>query len=158
MSEEDKKGEGADQPTEAKAETSTDEAAHKGDPAAAAKQGLGLLWEAARGAAEEIKREVEKVGLADHIRAAGREIGHAAQTAAKELEGFIAKAKPQPPSYSTDWPPKPSQASASPQAPAEEAPKPKPEDAPRADAGAAPEGGTDAKGEPRDMRIQIEED
>ena len=78
------------------------------DPAKAVKEGLGLLWQAARGAASEIQREVVKAGIGGHIRAAAGEIESAAQAASKELESFIARVAPPPPRYQSDWPPKPS--------------------------------------------------
>ncbi len=123
------------------------------DPAAAVKQAAGLLWQAARAAGQEIKREVEKAGLKDHIRAAGREIENAAQAAAKELEGFIAKVQPTPPTYSKEWPPAANANEAK-----KDDEKKKPDEGERADGGAAKEGGKDAKGDPRDMRILIEEE
>lgn len=136
------------------------------------KKGLGLLWQAARSAADEIKREVEKGGVTEALQQAGRDLEDAANQAAKALEGFIERAgghpKPpyteqwpppgsEPPEKASDWPPPgsstPSTAPEAGSAP-EAAQPPQPEGA----APAAPEGGVDEDGERRDVRIQIEDD
>jgi hypothetical protein len=144
------------------------------DPAAAAKQAAGLLWQAARGVATEIKREVEKAGLKDHIKAAKTEIDTAIRAAAKELDEYIAKVQPPPPGYTKDWPPSGApqssaladDAAGAPAAQDGDKPKEKDGDMPkegapkdeRADAGVAPGGGKDATGERRDMRILLDDD
>jgi hypothetical protein len=112
------------------------------------KKGLSLLWKAARSAADEIKHEVEKGGVTDALKQAGRDLEDAANQAAKALEGFVERAGGHKPNYTDQWPPpggSPPEASAQP---------PQPEGA----APAAPDGGLDENGERRDVRIQIEDD
>ncbi|MCA9620302.1 MAG: hypothetical protein KC731_14870 [Myxococcales bacterium] len=109
-------------------------------PGEAFKKGLGLLWKAARGAAEEIKREVEKGGVSDALQQAGRELEQAATDAAKAVESFIDRSGPPKPDYQDKWPP--DQAG---------------EKAKMADEGVPADGGTDpTTGERRDMRIQLD--
>jgi hypothetical protein len=109
------------------------------------KKGMGLLWQAARTAADEIKREVEKGHVTETLQQAGKELESAAHHAAKALEDFIGRASPKPPKYEDKWPPE--------GAAKDEAAQPK-----QADADIPKDGGTDEKGERRDMRIQVEED
>ncbi len=130
----------ADEPTKA----STD------DPAEAFKQGIGLLWKAARSTADEIKREVERGGISEAIQAAGRELENAATQAAKSIEGLVAKVQPKSPGYSQDWPP-------------QSAEKDSPDDkdgseSNQVDADIPKGGGTTEDGEKRNMRIQLEEE
>jgi hypothetical protein len=110
------------------------------------KKGLSLLWKAARSAADEIKHEVEKGGVTDALKQAGRDLEDAANQAAKALEGFVERAGHKP-NYTDQWPP----GASPPEAPAQ---PPQPEGA----APAAPDGGVDENGERRDVRIQIEDD
>lgn len=104
------------------------------------KQGISLLWRAARSAADEIKREVEKGGVTDALRQAGRDLENAATQAARTLEGFIERVGPGDPKTSA-WPN------------AKDAPEAK-----QADADIPEDGGTDDKGEKRDMRIHLDDD
>lgn len=104
------------------------------------KQGISLLWRAARSAADEIKREVEKGGVTDALRQAGRDLENAATQAARTLEGFIERVGPGDPKTSA-WP----------------NPKEEPQ-AKQADADIPEDGGTDDKGEKRDMRIHLDDD
>ena len=113
-------------------------------PADTFKKGMGLLWQAAKSAADEIKREVEKGHVTETLQQAGKELESAAQHAAKALEDFIGRASPKPPKYEDKWPP---------EGKVEDAPAPK-----QADADIPKDGGTDEKGERRDMRIQVEDE
>lgn len=108
----------------------------------ALERGLGMLWRAARTAADEIKREVDAAGVKDSLKQAGRELEHAAHEASKALEDFIERSGPRPPKpdYTDKWPP-------------EGDPKPT-----RADAGIPEDGGTDEEGRRRDMRILVDDD
>lgn len=108
----------------------------------ALERGLGLLWRAAKSAADEIKREVDSAGVKDSLKQAGRDLEHAAQEASKALEEFFERGGPRPPKpdYTDKWPP-------------EERPAPK-----RADAGIPEDGGTDEEGRRRDMRILVDDD
>lgn len=114
------------------------------------KKGLGLLWQAARSAADEIKREVDKGGVTDALQQAGRDLEEAANQAAKALEGFVERAGGSKPKYTDQWPPPGSGAD-------EAAGKGQPPQPPGA-APAAPDGGVDESGERRDVRIQIEDE
>ena len=107
-------------------------------PSEAFKQGVSLLWKAARGAADEIKREVAKGSVGEALQQAGRDLEQAANQAAKGIEQLIEKVQPPPPNYSKEWPPAKSP--------------------PPANDEAATDGGTTETGERRDMRIQLEDD
>ena len=109
------------------------------------KQGISLLWRAARSAADEIKREVEKGGVTDALRQAGRDLENAATQAARTLEGFIERVGPGDPKTSA-WPNDP------------KARDPQDQKAKQADADIPEDGGTDEKGEKRDMRIHLDDD
>lgn len=139
-------------------------------PAEAFKKGLGLLWKAARSAADEIKREVQKGGVTDALQQAGRDLEDAANQAARALEGFIERAGGHKPEYTDRWPPPGSDVpgrgsenkSAQPEnTPSEKAQQDKVQSKGEAgapgSAPAAPEGGVDENGERRDMRIQIDD-
>lgn len=112
------------------------------DPGEAFRRGLGLLWQAAKSAAGEIKKEVARGGVTEQLKIAGRELERAAQAAAKELEGFISKVQPTPPERSNEWPP----------------PDRKPPTKDAAKGAPTEDGGVDEHGEPRDMRIQVDDD
>jgi hypothetical protein len=119
-------------------------------PADTFKKGMGLLWKAARGVAEEIKQEVEKGGVSDALQQAGRELEEAATHAAKAVESFIDRSGPPPPNYQKDWPP-----SDGATAPTDG----KMADGKMADADVPEDGGVDEEtGERRDMRIQVDPD
>jgi hypothetical protein len=107
----------------------------------ALQRGVGLLWRAARTAADEIQREVDTSGVKESLKQAGRELEHAAQEAAKTLEDFLGRGpRPPKPSYTDQWPPDAGT------------------EAKQADADVPEDGGTDADGKPRDIRIQVEDD
>jgi hypothetical protein len=108
------------------------------------KQGLGLLWKAARAAAGEIKHEVEKGGVSEALQQAGKELETAASHVGKALDDFVARATPggAKPNYQEQWPPNPT---------AEQQAK-------QVDADVPEDGGTAEDGEKRDMRIQIDDD
>lgn len=117
-------------------------------PAEAFKAGLGLLWKAARSAASEIKHEVEKGGVSDALQQAGRELETAAQHVGKALDDFVNRAgHAVKPDYADKWPP---------DDPAEA--KDDANASPDMVGGAPEDGGTDEKGERRDMRIQLDDD
>jgi hypothetical protein len=101
-------------------------------PGEAFKQGISMLWKAARSAADEIKREVERGGVTDALRQAGRDLETAASQAARAIEGFMDRVGPGDPKTS-EWPVGNE--------------KKDDEDPPE-------DGGVDEKGERRNMRIQ----
>ncbi|HHH28685.1 MAG TPA: hypothetical protein ENK57_10130 [Polyangiaceae bacterium] len=117
-------------------------------PAEAFRKGMGFLWKAARGVADEIKREVEKGGVSDALQQAGRELEEAATHAAKAVESFIDRSGPKPPSYQDRWPP-----TGGTTAPDDEGGESK-----MADGDIPEDGGVDEEGRPRDMRIQVDPD
>lgn len=55
------------------------------DPVQKAKAGLGEAWKAAKTAADGVKKEIEKAGIAKSIDDAGREIARAATSVASHL-------------------------------------------------------------------------
>ena len=113
------------------------------DPTADFKQGLALLWKAAVGTATEIKKEVDKGGVGDALKDAGRELEVAANAAARTIEGFVDRVAASTPRASTPSPPEGSSDGSA-------------ED--RAKKNEPADGGVDGKGERRDMRIQIDDD
>ncbi len=107
------------------------------------KQGMGLLWQAAVAATEEIKREVDRAEVSDTLQQAGRDLETAAQQAAQALEGFIDRVNAggkKPPTGDHPFP-QGGPAAAPPPANAE-----------------GEDGGVDEDGNRRDVRIQLEED
>ena len=56
---------------------------------------MGLLWKAAVSTVAEIKQEVNKGGVTDSLKQAGRELEDAANQAATALESFIERVAPQ---------------------------------------------------------------
>jgi hypothetical protein len=69
----------------------SDERNEKEDPAEQFKQGLGLLWRAARGAAVGVKREMDKTDLGRSIEDAGRELARAATNVVGRISSEIGK-------------------------------------------------------------------
>jgi len=132
------------------AEPAADQVAAEEDekPSEAFRKGMGFLWKAARGVADEIKREVDKGGVSDALQQAGRELEEAATHAAKAVESFIDRSGPRPPNYQDKWPPTDGTTP-----PAEGSTESK-----MADADIPDEGGVDEEGRPRDMRIQVDPD
>jgi hypothetical protein len=63
----------------------------KEEPAEQLKQGIGLLWRAARGAAVGVKKEMNKTELGRSLEDAGREIARAASNVVDRLAGEITK-------------------------------------------------------------------
>ena len=63
------------------------------------KQGLGLLWSAARQAAGEIREELDKTNIGKAVDDAGRELGRAFGNVAKHLGAELKKVQPPEP----DW-------------------------------------------------------
>ncbi len=55
------------------------------DPVEKAKAGFGEAWKAAKSAADGVKKEIEKAGIAKTIDDAGREIARAATSVASHL-------------------------------------------------------------------------
>jgi hypothetical protein len=112
------------------------------------KQGLGLLWKAAKSAATEIKDEVEKGGVSDALQQAGRELETAAAQVGKTLDDFVQRAGAGSSEYQDQWPPDQQPAAEAKQA----ADIPEDGDVPK-------DGGVDeSTGEKRDMRIQVDDD
>jgi hypothetical protein len=136
------------QPEESKEQPKAPGGTPPEEPIEALKQGFGLLWKAARGVAHEIKREAEKAGLGETLQQAGKELEHAAGQAAKALESFFGKVQPPGPRYEKDWPPRGDTGSAE-----TDPARPKP-----VDADLPPDGGVDASGERRDVRIHLGDD
>jgi hypothetical protein len=130
-------------------------------PSEAFRQGLDLLWQAARGTADEIKREVDKGGVGDALKQAGRDLEVAANAAAKTLEGFIERVGPHGDHKPYKWPGASGSASAEPKKDDEEGDAEKGDDK-RVEPGDpvkdGEDGGTTEDGERRDMRIQVEDD
>jgi hypothetical protein len=117
------------------------------EAADAFKQGMGLLWKAARSAADEIKREVDKGGVNDALQKAGRDLESAAGHAAKAIEDFVDRVGPSEPKWSD------------PKAAGFDSGNPKGAAAEQVDAESPEDGGVDEEtGERRDMRIQVEDD
>jgi hypothetical protein len=138
-------------PAEAK-DHAADAPAAKGEPKAAPgeafRAGVGLLWQAARGAADEIKREVAKGNVSEAVQRAGRDLEQAAAEAAKAIEGFLGRIGPGDPKTSP-WPgagPPPADEAPAAKAPASKA-EPKDDDEPNDDAAKR-----------RDMRIHLDDD
>jgi hypothetical protein len=69
------------------------------DAAENAKQGLGLLWKAAKKAASGVKREVTATTVSRTIEDAGREIARAASNVAEKVGAEIKKMQPKDPEY-----------------------------------------------------------
>lgn len=106
------------------------------------RQGMGLLWQAAVAATEEIKREVDRAEVSDTLQQAGRDLETAAQQAAQALEGFIDRVNTgkKPPPGGNPFP------------------QGGPAGTPPPTAGEEEDGGVDADGNRRDVRIQLEKD
>lgn len=69
------------------------------DAAQNAKQGLGLLWKAAKKAASGVKKEVTATTVSRTIEDAGREIARAATNVAEKVGAEIKKMQPKDPEY-----------------------------------------------------------
>lgn len=63
------------------------------------KQGLGLLWKAARQAARGVKKDVTKAAVTRTVEDAGREIARAATNVAEKVEAELKKVLPKEPEY-----------------------------------------------------------
>lgn len=63
------------------------------------KEGLGLLWKAAKQAAKDVKREVTATTVSKTLEDAGREVARAATNVAEKLGAEIKKITPRDP----DW-------------------------------------------------------
>lgn len=82
----------------------SDERDDKEDPAEQLKQGLGLLWRAARGAAVNVKKELDRTELGRSLEDAGRELARAASNVVERISDELA-GKPGNPGRSPDpWP------------------------------------------------------
>lgn len=113
----------------------------EGRPGETFKQGLGLLWQAARSAADEIRREVDKGKVGEALQQAGRDLERAATQASGVVEQLIGRLSPADPK-TQPWPNSPSGEKRGEQV----------------DPDTPPDGGTTEDGERRDMRIQVESD
>jgi hypothetical protein len=69
------------------------------DPTDALKQGLGLLWQAAKGAARDLRKDADKAGVGKVVEDAGRGLEAAVTGVARGLEQLVAKVQPPPPKY-----------------------------------------------------------
>ncbi len=112
----------------------------------ALKKGVGLLWQAAKTAADEVQREVDMDAARAGLRAAGKDLERAANEAARMLETFIdGAAKPRTPEGTDQWP-RPDEANAQPSTGS-------------GDEGTHPGGDIDQKAtEKREFRIQVDDD
>ncbi len=72
----------------------------------ALKKGVGLLWQAAKTAADEIQSEVDVDAVKGTLQKASRELEEAAKDAAKTLEDLIERGVPPATQPSDTWPPK----------------------------------------------------
>jgi hypothetical protein len=124
--------------TSAEQERSAEEEPRPGE---AFKQGLSLLWKAAKSTADELKKEVDKGRVSGALTQAGQDLENAATQAAKAVEDFLGRMSPPEPKMD-EWP-------------AGEGDKTKGE---QVDADIPADGGTTEDGERRDMRIQVDED
>jgi len=103
------------------------------------KQGLGLLWKAAKSAAQEIKQEVDKGSVSDALQQAGQDLDTAAQQVGKTLDDLVDRLNPRSTTADDDG-----------GSTADAATK-------QVDADVPADGGTTDDGERRDMRIQVED-
>jgi hypothetical protein len=75
----------------------SDERDKKDDPAQELKQGLTHLWRAARGAATELKKEIDRTDMGKALDDAGREFARAAVNVVDRIAGEVTElAKPRP--------------------------------------------------------------
>ncbi len=118
-------------------------------PAANLKEGLGLLWKAATGTAQELKREIDRAGVSETLQQAGRDLESAANQAAQSIEQIIGKVQPKAPNYTKEWP------GSEPAAQTPETPETPRESS---ETSAEEDGGSTESGERRDMRIQVEDE
>lgn len=127
------------------------------DPAEDFKEGLNLLWKAALGTADEIKKEVDKGGVGDALRDAGRELEVAAAKAASTLESFLDRVSPAAPKYEKNWPEQAQEAAAKEGDPPTQGGAATDKDASTDKDAKEPEDGGEKDGERRDMRIQLDD-
>lgn len=69
------------------------------DPAENVKQGLGLLWKAAKKVAKDVKKDVTVSTVSHTIEDAGREIARAATNVAEKVGEELEKIRPKDPDY-----------------------------------------------------------
>ncbi|MBI4953212.1 MAG: hypothetical protein HY908_14360 [Myxococcales bacterium] len=93
-------GEGAPAPAEAKG-AEADAVATAGENL---RRGVGLLLEAARQAAEGVKRGLETHEASGKLRETMNELDKAAAAAVKGIERFVARFQPPPPRYEREVP------------------------------------------------------
>ena len=85
--------------------SSDEQAEHRNDkPVEDLKEGLGLLWRAATGTAQELKRQMDDAGLSEKIQQASRDIETVANQAAEQVGQMLAGVKPPPAHYGGPWP------------------------------------------------------
>src|SRR5690349_16866053 len=78
--------------------TMSDERDKKDDPAQELKQGLTHLWRAARGAATELKKEIDRTDMGKALDDAGREFARAAVNVVDRIAGEVTElTKPRQP-------------------------------------------------------------
>ena len=68
------------------------------------KQGLRLLWQAARDTGEQVRREAEKRQIGTLVQQAGSRIEAVASRAGKQLDQVLERLQPLPPRYQKGWP------------------------------------------------------
>ncbi|MEZ4302629.1 MAG: hypothetical protein R3B70_47320 [Polyangiaceae bacterium] len=66
------------------------------------KQGLGLIWKAAKKVAKDVKKDVTATTVSRTIEDAGREIARAATNVAEKVSSEIDKIRPKEPDYAKD--------------------------------------------------------
>lgn len=69
------------------------------DPTENVKQGLGLLWKAAKKVAKDVRKDVNVANVSNTIEEAGREIARAATNVAEKVGEEIDKIRPKEPEY-----------------------------------------------------------
>lgn len=69
------------------------------DPGENVKQGLGLLWKAAKKVAKDVKKDVTVSSVSHTIEEAGREIARAATNVAEKVGEELEKIRPKDPHY-----------------------------------------------------------
>ena len=72
------------------------------DPAENVKQGLGLLWKAAKKVAKDVKKDVTVSTVSSTIEEAGREVARAATNVAEKVGHELEKIRPKDPEYARD--------------------------------------------------------
>jgi len=163
MAEQEEKETGGAEQQDGASESKSTSAADEGSdteeqkPGEAFKQGLGLLWKAAKSTADELKKEVDKGRVGGALSQAGQELENAATQAAKAVEQFLGRMSPPDPK-TAEWPTGEGDKAKGDQVDADGGADAGTDAGADAGADAGTDGGTTEEGERRDMRIQVEDD